>query len=210
MATHPQWSDRRIASVTGLAGSTVGAIRRRATDRDEHSNTRVGRDGRERPVSIADGRLRAGRLLEDSPELSLREVARLAGVAPSTVRDVRERLKAGRDPVPQRQRAAREHNADAGATRCPRPAPQGIDRKVALQRLRSDPLLRFNESGRALLRWLEQHPMELPSLGRGINHVPPYWAGVVANLIRGNAEAWTAAAVALEQRAAVEGEAGTG
>jgi hypothetical protein len=85
-----------------------------------------------------------------------------------------------------------------------------VDRRAVMQRLRSDPSIRFNESGRALLHWLGQHPTEQPSLERVIDQVPPHWAGVVADLIRGNAEAWTEAAAALERRAASEEGSMTG
>ncbi len=211
VSTHPHWSDRRIATVTGLSGATVGAVRGRASDQNAQSNARVGRDGRARPVSTVEGRMRASKLLTNRPELSLREIAKLAGVAPSTVRDVRQRLAQGENPVPLRQRAAvaAEGRKGSGEQR-----PSGalastvsrrdsaMDRASALQRLRNDPSLRFNEAGRALLRWLDQHPMEQTGLGRIVDYVPAHWAGSVAELIRGNAEAWTEFALELEQRAA--------
>jgi hypothetical protein len=38
VATHPHWSDRAVATATGLAPATVAAVRRRATDQTERSN----------------------------------------------------------------------------------------------------------------------------------------------------------------------------
>jgi ParB-like chromosome segregation protein Spo0J len=53
LAAMPQWSDRAIASVSGLSHKTVGAIRRRATGEIPQSGARLGRDGRLRVVPPA-------------------------------------------------------------------------------------------------------------------------------------------------------------
>lgn len=111
IVSHPHWSDRRVATVTGIAPGTVGEIRRRlgpgATAPDER---RLGQDGRMRPLDGAVGRLRAGELLSENPELSLRQVARAAGISPETARDVRNRLRNGEDPLPRSRR--RDHEAE--------------------------------------------------------------------------------------------------
>ncbi|WP_226961845.1 MULTISPECIES: hypothetical protein [Streptomyces] len=108
MRSHPTWSDRRIASVAGISPATVGAIRRRSTDQSGQLNSpRVGRDGRVRPVDAADGRERARRFLVEHPEASLREIAAAAGIAPATAKDVRERVRQGRDPLLASQRRRR-------------------------------------------------------------------------------------------------------
>ncbi|MFC8270097.1 ParB N-terminal domain-containing protein [Streptomyces cinereoruber] len=223
LMTHPAWSDRRIARTTGLSPSTVGSLRKRATVQIEHLDSRTGSDGRDRPVNSTAGRLKAGRVLTEQPNLSLREVARLAGVAPSTVRDVRDRLLAGEEVVPRR-RSSRpgESPVSSGASRASEPlespesptesslarvrpgptrlGPRNFDRQATLESLRNDPSIRFNNAGRELLRLLNLSSVEHTSLERIVNHVPPHWAGTVAELIRNNAEAWTAFAAALEQR----------
>lgn len=188
--SHPQWSDRVIATATGLAAKTIGAIRRRSSEHNTQSNIRLGRDGRTRPVSTAAARRLAGELIIDNPDASLREIARAAGVAPSTARDVRERLRDGRDPVPSRQRQAEQTLRREN----------GWDRTAALQRLRQDPSLRFNEAGRALLRWLDSHPTGPPDWERAIENVPAHCAEIVARLARGNAKAWREFAEQLERR----------
>ncbi|RMI32502.1 ParB/RepB/Spo0J family partition protein, partial [Actinomadura harenae] len=99
LAAEPQASDRMVAARTGLSARTVAAVRR-STARIPQTNTRVGADGRERPVSGARGRRLAARIISDRPEASLREVARTAGISLSTAHDVRRRLREGRDPVP--------------------------------------------------------------------------------------------------------------
>ncbi|MFD1048943.1 ParB/RepB/Spo0J family partition protein, partial [Kibdelosporangium lantanae] len=50
LLSHPMWSDRSIAEVTGLSAKTVCAIRRRSTEESQQSNMRYGRDGRARPL----------------------------------------------------------------------------------------------------------------------------------------------------------------
>ncbi|MQS34653.1 streptomycin biosynthesis protein [Streptomyces katsurahamanus] len=226
----PQWSDRRIARLAGLSPTTVAGLRNRSTVRNEQSNTRVGADGRTRPVSGAAGRLQARELLLGKPEMSLRELARAAGISASTAADVRARLKAGDDPLPPRLRgtapAPRRIRGDAGApvTALPHPAPPHhapshsapphhppshlaspnpapSERALLLQRLRNDPSLRFNESGRSLLRWLSQHPAHSAELAGIAENVPAHCASTAAALIRANLEVWAAYAEELQRRA---------
>ncbi|MYT32241.1 ParB N-terminal domain-containing protein [Streptomyces sp. SID8354] len=105
--THPQWSDRAIASTTGLSATTVGALRRREQVGSAAPTARIGRDGKVRPLSTEEGRRAAGRLITESPDAPLREIAKKAGISPGTVRDVRERLQRGEDPVPAPRRSAK-------------------------------------------------------------------------------------------------------
>jgi ParB-like chromosome segregation protein Spo0J len=76
IATHPHMSDRAIGHVAGLAAKTVAGIRKRSTDHPAQSNTRVGRDGRVRPLDSSEARRRAAELLTSQPGSSLRDVAR--------------------------------------------------------------------------------------------------------------------------------------
>jgi ParB-like chromosome segregation protein Spo0J len=132
LALYPHWSDRMIASATGLAAKTVGTLR--PAGDDQHLDARVGRDGRTRPVNGAERRRLAARLLAENPDASLREVARKAGISPETVRAMR--AQSGRPAEPGQP-------AD--------PAPPGTQ---ALRALRGDPAFRSTESGRSLLRML--------------------------------------------------------
>ncbi len=97
--SHAQWSDRAIAEATGLSPATVGEIRRVA-QAGAQQTTRLGRDGRVRPLNASHGRLRAAQLITEMPNASLRQIAQLSGISPGTVRDVRARLGRGEDPVP--------------------------------------------------------------------------------------------------------------
>ena len=121
IASQPTWSDRAIAVAVGLGARTVGNIRRRMQDQAEVESVtaRTGRDGRVRPVDNSVGRLRASALIKQRPEASLREIAREAGVSPSTVRDVRLRLERGEDPLPQmRQRREKPAIREASRSCC--------------------------------------------------------------------------------------------
>lgn len=210
LASQPRWSDRAIAATTGLSDKTVSRIRTRATANTPQSNTRLGRDGRVRPLDTGHRRRHAAAIIHDRPDAGLREVARATGLSAATVRDVRQRIERGEDPVPQRYRPPQKPGhpmvspisrprrlPNAGRSR-PRELP--ADRDALLARLRHDPSVRFSEVGRNVLRWLHQHIVnteDLENLDRGL---PDHWAPVVASVARGCAEEWIKFAEYLEQR----------
>jgi ParB-like chromosome segregation protein Spo0J len=209
LATQPQRSDRWIAETTGLAASTIAAVRGRISTDDQQITHRVGRDGRLRPLNIADGRMRVSDELKRHPEASLREIAQAAGVSPSTAKDVRERIQRGDDPVPL-QRKNKQWSA-----RGPRPLspanpitngaehhPQSarLDHAALLERLRRDPSLRFTESGRALVGWLDVHANGLSYRQPSINDVAPHVWYIIIQIARHCAAEWLHFAGQLEQR----------
>lgn len=206
IGSHPQWSNRMIATVTGLSAGTVGKVRRRSTAQNAQSTARVGMDGRVRPANNVDGRLKAAELLAEKPTASIRAIANEAGVSPSTVHDVRQRLRAGQDPAPQRQRiqgsatllppdvsAPQETPGDPGAA-------GSADIVTILADLKEDPSLRFSDTGRSLLRWLDRHRVGAAGSDKIANMVPDHCAGSVARLARGYAQVWTEVAAQLEER----------
>lgn len=185
--SHPEWSDRAIARVTGIAARTVGVIRRRASGGSGQLPTRIGRDGRTRPLSTADGRRLAAGLLESNPHSSLRQIAAAAGISTGTVRDVRDRVVRGEDPVPPRARRAEER------------VPDGDDPKSIVRNLKKDPALRFSESGRLLIRLIDAHAPIVEDREGLATNVPPHAAGMVAELARGLSGIWQKFARELEQ-----------
>jgi len=96
LALYRQWSDRAVAAATGLSPTTVSTIRRRQFLQTEREGSRVGRDGRVRPVDGSAGRRRASAVISRKPDAPLRAIAKEAGVSMGTARDVRARLQAGR------------------------------------------------------------------------------------------------------------------
>nr|WP_042187341.1 ParB/RepB/Spo0J family partition protein [Kibdelosporangium sp. MJ126-NF4]CEL18014.1 StrR protein [Kibdelosporangium sp. MJ126-NF4]CTQ90758.1 StrR protein [Kibdelosporangium sp. MJ126-NF4] len=189
-ATHPEWSDRAIAAATGLSTRTVSAIRARTTGAGHQLNTRVGRDGRVRPVDPAAGRRRAHQVIRTRPTASVRDIAREAGVGIGTARDVRERLRRGEDPVPEGLR---------------RPAAQDNELLPLLRNLMKDPSLRFTEHGRKLLRVLGAIAMSAEEYKPMAKVVPHYCATAVAELARRCADVCRELAEELEKRERYEG-----
>ncbi|GAA0495162.1 ParB/RepB/Spo0J family partition protein [Streptomyces olivaceiscleroticus] len=192
----PRWSDRRVASVTGLSATTVGAIRRRSADGSGRASApaRVGRDGKVRPLDATAGRLRAGDLMTQRPEAPIREIAEAAGVSPATALDVRRRLRNGEHPVPERQNpvsAARAEAPDQRVTvdqRVDDPSDTGW--REALGELKRDPSLRFTDAGRTMLRWLHAHTAGLDQWKEHMDGLPPHTLRIVARLAHRNSVAW--------------------
>lgn len=188
LRSHTAWSDRMIAGVVGFAPGTVRSIRERTGGTTQ---TRIGRDGRTRPISSAEGRRRAGALLTERPGMSLREVAGATGLAPSTVLDVRKRLRAGEDLVPSAQLRA-EKTATPRTIGARTPA----DRSTAIKLLRLDPSVRLTETGRQLLMLLSA----VPEAGLA-DRLPAHCLSVIAALARENLDAWRCLVSDLERRA---------
>jgi ParB-like chromosome segregation protein Spo0J len=197
ISSHPQWSDRRIALVAGVAANTVGAIRRRSTAQDAQPNVRIGRDGRARPRDSTEGRQRAARVLADDPDASLRKIARAAGISLETASDVRARVRRREPPI----RSSRREPVPAGNPSLVAVATAPARERVDLMRaLRQDPSLRFTESGRALLRLFDVCAIEQGQWQRIVENVPPHLREVVVNLARECAESWRTFADRLAQQ----------
>jgi len=206
--SHPQLSDRMIGSAVGLAPVTVAMVRQRSCLAGQADTTsRIGRDGRVRPLNSAAARLNASRMMVEMPEASLRNIAQATGLSPGTVRDVRERLLRGDDPVPDRERKGqrfrrpqptRERKADvrSGPTR---------DLNDLLRSLRHDPSLRYSEPGRALLKWLFSHGRGLEDGEKLAAAVPSHARYTLAELARAYSGEWLGFAARLEERIREDG-----
>ena len=210
MTSHPDWSDRTIAASAGLSDKTVSALRAGATANGPQSHSRLGRDGRLRPINSGARRREAAAMMIARPDAGLREIARATGLSPATVRDVRQRTGRGEDPVPARYRE-RPEPSDDDATRPsgPRPLHRAApirradvvgDREELLARLMNDPSVRFSANGRYTLRWLYHYALDVESCSTLRSTVPDHWALAVAELARGCAQAWSELAERLETR----------
>ncbi|MBI0295426.1 ParB-like nuclease domain-containing protein [Streptomyces sp. PRKS01-29] len=205
IVSHPQWSDRMIASVSGISAGTVAEIRRRTSAEDTASGSRIGQDGRVRPINSAAGRELASRLITANPGLSLRQIARAAGISPETARDVRNRMSRGEDPLPKSRGAAKAaagRRAEALSRSTAGAATAEVvpmaDRLAAVHRLTSDPALRFNETGRRLLRLLNINMLSTEEWQEIIANVPPHCSSIVASLARECAGMWDEIAVRVD------------
>lgn len=186
ITSYPQWSDRAIAAAAGLSAKTVGAIRWCATGDSPQSHSRVGRDGRVRPLSSAEGRRQASAIIRERPGDSLRQIASASGVSPGTVRDVRERMARGEDPVRPRRRQRDRGEAPV------EPPPERTEDELAelLSRLKHDPSLRGTEVGRALLRLLGVNALTERDRRGLLDAVPEHCRATVAELAHACAKAW--------------------
>jgi hypothetical protein len=190
IVSHPVMSDRAIAAVAGLGAKTVAVIRSGVTG--PQPATRIGRDGRARPLNGVEGRLRAAELFTERPEASLREVARIAGVSPATAGDVRKRMERGEFPAPIRAEPART-----------RPEPVPVVAVSVVRKLVLDPSLRDKEEGRRLLRLLQQCAIEADDWAALIAAVPPHCTDLVRQLALQYAQTWSTFADQLGGRAQV-------
>lgn len=163
VTSHARWSDRMIATVSGLSAATVARIRKAHPDLEP--TARVGHDGKVRPVNSIERRRVARAILLAEPTLPLREVARRAGISPETARSVRRRLPD--EPAPERQ-----------------------DPTNIVRQLRADPTLRFSETGRTLLRLLEVRSLPPEKWAAIAANMPPHWRDAVAQVAMECADTW--------------------
>ncbi|MGH3170069.1 MAG: ParB/RepB/Spo0J family partition protein [Trebonia sp.] len=208
--SRPEWSDRLIASTTGLAHKTVAEIRRQhsvepiSTGGVEGAGgeARIGRDGRMRPVDNAKGRTIAGELIQQQPNLSLRQVARMSGISPETARDVRSRINRGEQPIRRSAGSGHQGARHAGvsgnrASHAAQREFQSLDH--LLQRFRADPSLRFSETGRMLLTLLQAHAVSEEIWRRIADNTPVHRREILARVARHCASNWQTLAERLER-----------
>ncbi|MEU9340276.1 transcriptional regulator [Streptomyces sp. NPDC048278] len=191
---HPRWSDRCVASVVGLSAHKVAEVRRSSDGPAAQGISRIGQDGRVRPLNAAEGRRLACEIITREPQASLRQIARQAGISPATVADVRERMQRGVDPVPDRQRGAVSGAGDdAGARGVPGREPETVsfEKLLALsETLRKDPSLRFNEVGRLALRLFDACAVFVRQQHAVTAQVPPHCKRPMAELLTSYARLW--------------------
>lgn len=199
LSWYPTWSDRAIASAAGLAPKTVGAIRSRSNGQTPQLNARMGLDGRIRPISTIDARLRASEILTRRPEASLREVAKEAGLSLGTAHDVRERMRQGRDPVPAGQIAREQQRQPRRRGRRTRGA---IVWSAIRHRLLKDPAVRYAESGKAFMRWFDSRTIDAAEWRQLIDGIPVHWVDAMASVASSNGDEWHEFARELERRRA--------
>ncbi|WP_199896660.1 ParB/RepB/Spo0J family partition protein [Streptomyces niger] len=212
LRSHPHWSDRAIAERTGLSGKTVGKLRTSASAEIPQSHTRIGRDGTARPLSSVDGRLHAAGLIATDPTVSLRQLAHATGLSTATVRDVRDRLRRGEDPVPGGRHtatgAARAAVPPAGEPSRRPAAPPGREHPAewpnpvatAVRKLAKDPSLKGSEPGRRLLRAMLVTELSPHEWRRITAALPGHCAPLVATVAAQRAAEWQALADAASPR----------
>jgi ParB/Sulfiredoxin domain len=207
VSSRPQWSDRMIASITGLSSKTVAEVRRRRRAEPAEGTLRIGRDGRIRPTNGSVRRLLASELMTENPELSLRQVARAAGISPETARDVRNRLRRGEDPVSRKHKDKKAIDRSKGEAVPLDQEPTARrfletteNLATAVGRLRADPALRFSETGRTLLRLLHMLALNTDEWEKMAENVPLHCSQIVAQLARECSQIWSGFAEQVDRK----------
>ncbi|MFF4416817.1 ParB N-terminal domain-containing protein [Streptosporangium sp. NPDC001559] len=201
LRSHPHWSDRAIARISGLSARKVADIRRTVLPQDAQPKARLGRDGRTRPLDGSAGRMRAAELIVKEPQASLRRIAQQVGISPGTVRDVRDRLRRGEDPLPRALRPQTPEKTPPGSRRPLAPEPERDQRRRSpLNILMKDPSLRSAERGRHLLRLLSVNAALAESSDWLVGVVPEYCVGLVCQVAMENAAVWERFAENLQRR----------
>jgi hypothetical protein len=209
LSWYPYWSDRAVATIVGLAATTVGTVRERSTVQSPQLNARIGRDGRLRPTSTLEGRRRASEIMAARPGASLREVAREAGISLGTAHNVRERMRRREDCVGHSQAVGPEQSeahCDHRATRRRRRCGQPLAWQAVRDRIVKDPALRYTEAGRVLLRWFDTRAVGVDDWRDVIDAIPPHWIESMINVAHYCGNEWYQLASALEQRHAAAAE----
>lgn len=172
LSCSPERSDRWLAAVCGLSHTTVGKLRR---DLDQPPvASRIGRDGRRRPVDAAVVRARTEKAVDEMPGASLRAVAESAGVAVSTA-----------------------HRVVAGARH-----PLKVAGPVApCESLRDDTAIRSRPDLDELSDWLVRTDVSIYHFQRYLERVPLGRVYELADECRKRARAWTEMGRMLEERA---------
>jgi ParB-like chromosome segregation protein Spo0J len=192
LTTHPELSDRSVASVCGLSPKTVARLRR-GTDGTSKSpaaraNKRVGRDGRQRPVDSSAARARIAEELERRPDASLRAIASTVGVSPETVRSMREKLRTGR-----------ERPADAAGPVEPEAAVLAVlSRKRGAAPLGFDRAFTDRDEGRRFVDWFDATCVDDADLWQHAGAVPRSRVYEIADEARRRAAVWARFAEQLE------------
>jgi ParB-like chromosome segregation protein Spo0J len=213
--SYGRWSDRRIAELCSLSPTTVARVRKSvvaaSTSRSRRSeatgqlSSRIGRDGRVRPIDATPLRSRIVKALHADPEASLRVLASKVGASPETVRRVRHQLSCqemgdgdGFDCGRQLQVAhTNRHRHDD-------------DIKPAMELLAAftedttpswtaDPAVLSTQAGAVFARWLAR--TRLTDWRKHVAAVPLSRVYEVADEARQRAEHWQQFALALEDRA---------
>jgi hypothetical protein len=225
---YPRWSDRLIASVTGLSHTTVATIRRPpASGQSGQLPDREGIDGRTRPANPGARRAAAASLLRADPAVSVRRVAKAVGLSPATVRKVREHLRRDLESaVPEEtwlnslrrtpkisaneQLSAVDPNLEVTATSLRqrpftattiRVSRSSDSTALILEKLGKDPSMRLTQSGREILQALRTWDVGIKQFQLLAAHVPPHWSGAIAELAKTNAAKLSALAEQIAQNA---------
>jgi hypothetical protein len=178
----PDWSDRAIARAAGLSGKTVGALRTRGDLSLPALTRRIGLDGKVRPVQGA---------IASAVQKTMDTAT--SSVCTTTAPDEPVVLGASHAKL-DKLRSTSENNHTPSSGR----STDNVE--TILAKLRKDPSLKYNPSGRGLLRLMHQRPTR--TLRKDVMEaLPGHWMAKVAALARAYASEWLEIAEELEEAA---------
>ncbi len=190
---HPEWSDRAIARTTGLSPKTVGSLRPRSTSDVEVPTTRVGLDGRVRPIDHRTGHRLARQYLARHPEATTEDVAQATGLSIRSARNARRRFTDDEQKQQMARHAQRPPGSHPGLPAAAMPG-------EILRTLRNDPSLRFTDGGRAFLQLLGASVPWDHNADQLIGNLPPHCIQALAEAMHTCARTCQAIAEKLEAR----------
>jgi ParB-like chromosome segregation protein Spo0J len=195
MSLHADWSDRVIGETCGLSPKTVAGIRRRTTTEHPQLHTRMGKDGRSRPLDPVPGRQRIAQAVIADPGASLQQIAVETGTSVGTVRDVRRRLTRGESPIPAR---CNSRSDETKPIHPQVPAGGGWTEDTACA---------ATEDARRFARWFDSNKVAPEDCEAYVNAVPLSRSYAIIAQAQERARVWTEFATALETRARKEASA---
>lgn len=196
LGIYPQWSNRAVAHVSGLAPNTIAQLRSRLTEQNEQLDTRVGIDGRKRPINGEERRCLAAQLIRDNPDASLRVIAHHAGISPETARTVRAQVS-NENGAPSAR-----HGPNAQATGHHVQLVSVRSSEQMLRALAADPAIRSKELGRMLLQALAASHFLDDSGAQLAETLPDYRLGDIILASQACMNTWRRFAQRLEQHRA--------
>jgi ParB-like chromosome segregation protein Spo0J len=189
LLTHPHWSARRLVEAVGIAPGTVSELRRKVYGEPKAGETRIGSDGKARPVDATARRHVVRALIMENPTHSLRQIAREAGVSPETVRRLRNRMQSeDTTPAPDSDTSPALTGGTPGLLKGMKQEDEPVE---VLKRLKADPALRYTATGRELLRLLNILVVSAEEWKNLIDTVPAHSLRTVEQLARVCAEFWS-------------------
>ncbi|WP_241474257.1 transcriptional regulator [Mycolicibacterium neoaurum] len=199
LVQHPDWSDRALAALVGLSNKTVSKIRLELGSQLPSTDRRIGRDGIAQPVRRSEGRARAEEILQKNPDASASEIAKKAGVSLTTAKSIRgiARNSAGASQsISPTAKPADGEVGEGNSTAVGRRRTGQYYRRV-LQRLGSDPSIRFSQYGRILFRLLEPVGREERHWDELASNIPNHCRELVAEMATFQAANWARFAAVL-------------
>lgn len=217
LASHPCYSDRAVAALVQLHPTTIARVRSLACSSAEMEQlnvpgdgsvdpgsaaaeepptaVRLGRDGRTRPLSAAAGKAKAREMLEESTDITLRELARAAGISLGTAHAVRNDFlrELGGCRAGPRPRLTSFATSAASAN--------GSDQLLTVLRsLGQDPSVARTDAGRTVLKSLRALALDPASCEQFLTAVPAHRTDEIIRVIRSCVRTWTLLVHDLESR----------